>query len=80
MVVTHDRPLLLRRCLQAIAAQSRRPDAVLVVDNASGAETARVLGEFPQVRVLRQPATWAAPAATARAWRRRCGSAPTGSG
>jgi rhamnopyranosyl-N-acetylglucosaminyl-diphospho-decaprenol beta-1,3/1,4-galactofuranosyltransferase len=54
VVVTHDRPLLLRRCLAAIAAQSRRPDLVLVVDNASGAETARILGEFPEVRVLRQ--------------------------
>ncbi len=54
VVVTHDRPLLLRRCLEAIAAQSRRPDLVLVVDNASGAETTQVLAEYPATRVLRQ--------------------------
>jgi rhamnopyranosyl-N-acetylglucosaminyl-diphospho-decaprenol beta-1,3/1,4-galactofuranosyltransferase len=55
VVVTRDRPALLRRCLSAILLQSPRgPDAVLVVDNASGPETVRVLAEFPTVRVLRQ--------------------------
>ncbi len=54
VVVTHDRPALLRRCLGAIEAQSRAPDLVFVVDNASGPETARVLAEFPGVQVLRQ--------------------------
>jgi rhamnopyranosyl-N-acetylglucosaminyl-diphospho-decaprenol beta-1,3/1,4-galactofuranosyltransferase len=55
VVVTHDRPALLRSCLSALMAQApRAPDLVLVVDNASGSETARVLAEFPSVRVLRQ--------------------------
>ncbi len=57
VVVTHDRPALLRRCLEALAAQApRAPDAVRVVDNASpGPGTARVLEEFPAARVLRRP-------------------------
>ncbi len=57
VVVTHDRPALLRRCLEALAAQApRAPDSVLVVDNASpGPGTARVLEEFPAARVLRRP-------------------------
>lgn len=39
VVVTHERPALLRACLQAIRAQERAPEAMLVVDNASGPET-----------------------------------------
>jgi rhamnopyranosyl-N-acetylglucosaminyl-diphospho-decaprenol beta-1,3/1,4-galactofuranosyltransferase len=35
VVVTHNRRELLRECLAALAAQSRPPDRVLVVDNAS---------------------------------------------
>jgi rhamnopyranosyl-N-acetylglucosaminyl-diphospho-decaprenol beta-1,3/1,4-galactofuranosyltransferase len=35
VVVTYNRAELLESCLDALAAQSRRPDAVVVVDNAS---------------------------------------------
>jgi len=35
VVVTHDRLALLRAALPAVATQDRRPDAVVVVDNAS---------------------------------------------
>lgn len=35
VVLTHNAPHSLERCLAAIAAQARLPDAVLVVDNAS---------------------------------------------
>ncbi len=35
LVLTHNAPVSLGRCLAAIAAQTRPPDAVLVVDNAS---------------------------------------------
>jgi rhamnopyranosyl-N-acetylglucosaminyl-diphospho-decaprenol beta-1,3/1,4-galactofuranosyltransferase len=56
VVVTRDRPALLRRCLEALLEQSPRAcDAVIVVDNASGPETRAVLNTFPAVRVLRQP-------------------------
>ena len=33
VIVTRDRPVLLAESLAAIAAQTRRPDHVLVVDN-----------------------------------------------
>jgi rhamnopyranosyl-N-acetylglucosaminyl-diphospho-decaprenol beta-1,3/1,4-galactofuranosyltransferase len=35
LVLTHNAPLSLNRCLGAIAAQTEPPDAILVVDNAS---------------------------------------------
>ena len=35
LMLTHNAPVSLERCLAAIAAQTRLPDAVLVVDNAS---------------------------------------------
>lgn len=39
VVVTFDRVERLRTCLEALAAQSRPPERVLVVDNGSGEET-----------------------------------------
>ena len=35
VVLTHNRPVLLAGCLDALRAQSRAPDRVIVVDNAS---------------------------------------------
>jgi GT2 family glycosyltransferase len=55
VVVTHNRPQLLERCLDHLEAQERRPDHVLVVDNASTDETPRVLGARSGVEVLRLP-------------------------
>ncbi len=58
VVVTFNRADLLVRCLDGLAASTRRPDAVLVVDNASTDHTAAVLearavvGDLP-LRVLR---------------------------
>ena len=53
VVVTYNRKNLLRECLQAIRRQTRRPDHVLVVDNASTDGTAEMLREeFPEVDVL----------------------------
>lgn len=43
VVVTHNRADLLVRLLDGLAAQTRRPDAVVVVDNASADHTADVL-------------------------------------
>ena len=53
VVVTHERAALLATCLAAIFAQTRRPDAVVVVDNASGPDTATLLRAHPAVRHLR---------------------------
>jgi GT2 family glycosyltransferase len=44
VVVTHNRADLLVGMLDGLAAQSRRPDAVVVVDNASTDHTSEVLG------------------------------------
>ncbi|MGN0063386.1 MAG: glycosyltransferase family 2 protein [Nocardioides sp.] len=43
VVVTYNRSELLTRMLDGLAAQTHRPDAVLVVDNASTDDTAAVL-------------------------------------
>lgn len=42
-IVTHNRRELLGRCLDALDAQTRRPDRVLVIDNASTDGTAEML-------------------------------------
>ena len=43
VVVTHNRADLLSGMLDGLAAQTRRPDAVIVVDNASTDHTGEVL-------------------------------------
>jgi len=53
LVVTYNRRELLRECLQAVLAQTRRPEQVLVVDNASTDGTREMLrDEFAEVEVL----------------------------
>ncbi|MBX9815537.1 MAG: hypothetical protein A4S12_11830 [Proteobacteria bacterium SG_bin5] len=52
-VVTHNRRVLLARCLDALAAQTRAPDTVLVIDNASSDGTTEMLAARP-VEVIRQ--------------------------
>jgi len=56
VIVTYNRKELLRECLRAVLSQTRPPDHVLVVDNASTDGTPEMLREeFPQVQVLRLP-------------------------
>jgi rhamnopyranosyl-N-acetylglucosaminyl-diphospho-decaprenol beta-1,3/1,4-galactofuranosyltransferase len=56
IVVTHNRKSLLRETLAAIAAQTARVQAILVVDNASTDGTREMLaGDFPAVAVLPMP-------------------------
>ena len=56
VIVTYNRKDLLRECLNAVLAQTRPPDHVLVVDNASTDGTSEMLKEeFPHVEVLRLP-------------------------
>jgi GT2 family glycosyltransferase len=53
VVITHDRRALLRECLQAIEAQTRQADALLVVDNASSdGSVDLVREEFPQAELM----------------------------
>jgi len=55
IIVNYNGGVFLRRCLHALAQQTRQPESVILVDNASndgscdGLETA-----FPDVRLLRQ--------------------------
>lgn len=54
VVLTYNRPAMLRECLGAVLGQTRPPDEVIVVDNASTDETPELLErEFPGVQVLR---------------------------
>lgn len=53
VIVTRDRPALLRHCLASVLKQRRPPDFVVVVDNASGPDTQDVFRDHPAVRVLR---------------------------
>ena len=45
VVVTYNRKVLLRECLLSLEGQTRRPDAVLVVDNCSTDGTEAMLAE-----------------------------------
>lgn len=47
VVVSYNRPQLLRECLDGLAAQTRPVDRVIVVDNASTDDAARVAREHP---------------------------------
>ena len=56
VVVTYNRRALLEECLAALAAQSRAPDRVLVVDNASTDGTADLVrAQHPAVELLALP-------------------------
>jgi GT2 family glycosyltransferase len=56
VVVTHDRRDLLSEALTAIGAQTRPPDTMIVVDNASSDGTAEFLRErFPAVDLVALP-------------------------
>ncbi len=56
VVVTRNRKELLRECLLALSGQTRVPDHILVVDNASTDGTYEMLKmEFPEAEVLRLP-------------------------
>ena len=52
VVVTFNRADLLARLLDGLAAQTHRPDAVIVVDNASSDHTRQVLEARPDIQGL----------------------------
>src|SRR4051794_41986846 len=56
VVLTRDRWALLEQCLQALLRQTRAPDEILVVDNASSDGTPeRVAAQFPSVLLRALP-------------------------
>lgn len=54
VVVTYNRASLLERCLGALDLQTRPPDAVIVIDNASTDATASVIARHARAVHLRQ--------------------------
>lgn len=55
VVVTYNRLELLTRCLEHLERQTRPPEAILVVDNASSDGTAEMLTAHAGIEVLRLP-------------------------
>jgi len=56
VILTYNRKNLLRECLQAIARQTRAPDAIVVINSASTDGTQDMLStEFPHVTEVRLP-------------------------
>ncbi|MBX7483646.1 glycosyltransferase family 2 protein [Qipengyuania qiaonensis] len=54
VICTRDRPEDLSRCLAGFAAQSRAPDELVVVDNASASSAIRSIAEAHGARYLRE--------------------------
>jgi rhamnopyranosyl-N-acetylglucosaminyl-diphospho-decaprenol beta-1,3/1,4-galactofuranosyltransferase len=57
VIVTRDRPALLRQCLEAVQAQAEPPGRILVLDNASedAAATAAAVADHSTALLLRMP-------------------------
>jgi glycosyltransferase involved in cell wall biosynthesis len=55
IVCAHNEARYLPACLHSILAQSRIPDEVLVINNASTDETSLVASRIPGVRVVDEP-------------------------
>lgn len=47
LVVSYNRSQLLRQCLDGLQAQTRKPDSIIVVDNASSDDSASVVQQHP---------------------------------
>jgi glycosyltransferase involved in cell wall biosynthesis len=54
VVCTRDRPMELKRCLASLACQSRRPDRIVVVDNASADDRTRAVAEEAGIDYVRE--------------------------
>jgi len=55
IVCAHNEAQFLGACLHSLLAQSRIPDEILVVDNASTDQTRAVADQIPGVRVVDEP-------------------------
>ena len=55
IVCAHNEAAFLAACLHSLLAQTRPPDDILVIDNASTDETGAVAAQIPGVRVVDEP-------------------------
>ena len=55
IVCAHNEAGYLPACLHSLLAQSRRPDELIVINNASTDETRAVAAQIPGVRVVDEP-------------------------
>ena len=55
IVCAHNEARFLATCLHSLLAQTRVPDEILVVNNASTDETGAVAAQIPHVRVVDEP-------------------------
>jgi glycosyltransferase involved in cell wall biosynthesis len=55
IVCAHNEAQFLGPCLHSLLAQTRRPDEILVINNASTDETRAVAQQVPHVRVVDEP-------------------------
>ena len=55
IVCAHNEARYLPSCLHSVLAQSRVPDEILVINNASTDETSAVASQIPRVRVVDEP-------------------------
>ncbi|MGD9904948.1 MAG: glycosyltransferase family A protein [Vicinamibacterales bacterium] len=55
IVCAHDEEAFIAPCLHALLAQTRVPDEIVVVDNASADRTAEVAAAIPGIRVVAEP-------------------------
>lgn len=55
IVCAHNEARYLPACIHSVLAQSREPDELLVVNNASSDDTGMVAARIPSVRVVDEP-------------------------
>ena len=56
VVCTRDRPEQLKRCLDSLQRTSKKPNEIIVVDNAPQSEvTHRIVSQFPDMQYIREP-------------------------
>jgi glycosyltransferase involved in cell wall biosynthesis len=55
IIITRNRPQMVRDCLEHLRRQTVAPDEVIVVDSSTGEDTQAVLDGYPEVVRLRIP-------------------------
>jgi GT2 family glycosyltransferase len=55
IIITRNRPKMVRECLERLGIQTLPPDEIIVVDSSTGEDTQAVLDSYPEVVRLRIP-------------------------